>query len=266
MLPFVYITDLHGSEKKYEDVLNFTKDYGVKLMHMGADIMPKGSHMQADQKKFVKGYLKDFFKRAQEAGIKILASFGNDDLVSRKEYFREYSTLLDEIPYVSEDGFEFKAYNFVPIYPFSLRTMCKLDSRGWDDWDKSVPTFDLDSRGAFEEIENPGEYFLKKGTIEDDLKGFKGHKKLVMSIHAPPQGLSLDVCSDGRRVGSKAVFEWVQREQPAFLLCGHIHESPRISDIWKVQIGRTVIIQPGQSDDRTDLVYISEDQISRITV
>jgi Icc-related predicted phosphoesterase len=47
------------------------------------------------------------------------------------------------------------------------------------------------------------------------------------------------------------------------VLTGHIHESPQISHVWKANIGKTTIIQPGQSTFiglttkiKTTMVYI----------
>ena len=65
-------------------------------------------------------------------------------------------------------------------------------------------------------------------------------------IHMPPSGLGLDVCSDGRKVGSRAVRLFLGGMQPRLSLHGHIHESPRMSGTWRASLGRTVVVQPGQ--------------------
>jgi len=127
----LYATDLHGDTQKYEDVLEFAKEHEIKLIHLGADILPKGPALLKIQKKFVKGYLKHFYARCQYEGIKVLACFGNDDVYTRKKYFREYADLLDEEPY-ERDGYVFKAYPYVLDYPFGLKTACKLDHALWE--------------------------------------------------------------------------------------------------------------------------------------
>ena len=45
----------------------------------------------------------------------------------------------------------------------------------------------------------------------------------VLAVHSPPYG-HVD-SSRGRRLGSRAVLEAIQRRQPPLALCGHIHES-----------------------------------------
>jgi len=205
------------------------------------------------QKKFIKGYLKDFHERCKDKDIEVLSFFGNDDVYTGKNHYRAYAELLDETP-KTVDGYEFKAYGYVPIYPFSLRSACKIDHEGWVYNDKPCDTLDVGPSG-FVKIDDPDAYFKKKGTIEDDLESIKSHPKLIMAIHCPPWSLSLDVCADGRRVGSKAVYDWADREQPLILLCGHIHENYKKTGIWKAEIGRTTVIQPGQGT----VVYVEDE-------
>ena len=69
--------------------------------------------------------------------------------------------------------------------------------------------------------------------------------RAVYVIHGPPSGLSLDVWEG--RVGSAATLRFLQERQPLLSLHGHIHESPEESGAWKTSVGRTVVIQPGQS-------------------
>ena len=77
-----------------------------------------------------------------------------------------------------------------------------------------------------------------------------------MAIHSPPNGHLLDVCFHGARVGSQSVRKWIEREQPLLVLCGHIHESPDISGSWSAEIGKTTVIQPGQTPNGTTMVLL----------
>lgn len=273
MIEFLYSTDLHGSIKKYEDVFNCAVDRHITLIHLGADLLPKGSGILENQKKFVKGFLKDYYKKAEEKGIKILAHFGNDDLYTRKKYFT-YAQLLDEQEFVYNDGtshgYRFIAYGFVPDYPFGLKTACKIDHRGWwcPEYYISKPV-DVNEKG-FVQIEDIQEYFKKKGSIEGDLAEIHPtqvdykvneapypNSNTIISIHTPPIKVGLDVCIDGRCVGSKAVYDWIKKEQPLLVLCGHIHESPVASKVWQAKIGQTVVVQPGQALEKTTIVQIA---------
>jgi len=258
MLHFVYTTDLHGDIIKYENVFNFAVEHNLKLIHLGADLLPKGSCMLENQKDFINKYLKGFYRRCNEKGIKVLAFFGNDDVWSRKKYFKKYAELLDEVPY-EQDGYEFKAYGYVQDYPFGLKTACKLDHKGWVCPDPYISTpVDLSPTGGLQAIKGDiAEYFRKKGTIEGDLKKISVTNKTIMAIHQPPWAVDLDVCRDGRRVGSKAVYDWILKNPCIRLvLCGHIHESYEVTGAWKTCIGKTIVINPGQRTNVTVLALI----------
>lgn len=256
MLKLLYGTDFHGDISKYETILNFAIENDFKIIHLGADLLPKGSGILEVQKRFIKTYLKDFHKRCSENNIEILSFFGNDDIYSRKKYFKKYGSLLDEVPFQKE-GYEFKAYPYVQDYPFGLKTACKLDYTGWKCPDPYIGTpVDLDINGGLKRIEDIEKYFNEKGTIEEDLKDIHASNKTIIAIHQPPYNLSLDVCYGNRRVGSKAVYDWIKREKPLLVLSGHIHESYEVTENWFAHIDKTLVIQPGQSEDKTNFVVI----------
>lgn len=242
---FVYATDLHGDEGKYLKALDLSISQKASLLHIGADILPKGYSMPKRQKDFIKKFLPRFIQRCSQNGIHFLAMLGNDDLWARKPlYRRECGPLLDETP-SSIGGFTFSGYPFVPDYPFGLKTACKYDFSGW------VPEPYTQTPSEFTEegmvpISDVAQYFKDKGTIADDLRDRTALVSEIIAIHSPPVGLGLDVCIDGRRVGSKSVLQWIARTQPYMVLCGHIHENPWASGSSTVVLGRTTVVQPGQ--------------------
>lgn len=251
-LKFVYATDLHGNESKYENVLKYAETWDIKLIHLGADLLPKGKNMAKLQKKFVKGYLKQFYKRCEDLNIKVLAFWGNDDIVTRQIYFKQYGSLLTEEEYSTGKYLFHKAYPYVPDYKWNLKNFCKLDYEGWKRPEQlGDPVEFLDKKEALEKLKNIccqddlylqalgrinngiwdikdiDKYFKDKKTIEQDLKKIKiKNKNTIMSFHSPPSNLLLDVVDINTRPGSKSIFDWIKREQPLLVLCGHIHESP----------------------------------------
>lgn len=62
----------------------------------------------------------------------------------------------------------------------------------------------------------------------------------VFCPHAPPRDTACDRLRSGEHVGSIVVRDFVEREQPDLVLCGHIHDS-RGTD----EIGRTQVVNPG---------------------
>lgn len=64
--------------------------------------------------------------------------------------------------------------------------------------------------------------------------------KLIVAIHEPPHGTKVDIISGGHHVGSPAVRAFIEREQPAVVLTGHIHEAKGVDTI-----GDTTVINAG---------------------
>ncbi len=66
------------------------------------------------------------------------------------------------------------------------------------------------------------------------------YQKSILISHNPPKDTLCDVIGDNVHVGSTAVREFIEKNQPDICICGHIHEA-RNTD----SIGRTTIINPG---------------------
>lgn len=86
-------------------------------------------------------------------------------------------------------------------------------------------------------------------TIKDELGNLpqpSDMRKTIYSIHMPPTSLGLDILLNERSVGSKAVKMFLEEKQPLISLHGHIHESYKMTSIWKAHLKNTICIQPGQ--------------------
>lgn len=74
---------------------------------------------------------------------------------------------------------------------------------------------------------------------EAELDGFlaEGHAQVqaaprcIMLTHPPPRATKADRNVAGQHVGSTAVRAWMDRHQPALLVCGHIHEARSLDEI-----------------------------------
>jgi Icc-related predicted phosphoesterase len=86
----------------------------------------------------------------------------------------------------------------------------------------------------------PGEYSEEE--IEQALTAFDGLRPLYLVVHFPPHGTKLDEFAPGKHAGSPALRDWVERAQPAYLFCGHIHETAGLTD----RIGATQCINVGK--------------------
>jgi uncharacterized protein len=74
----------------------------------------------------------------------------------------------------------------------------------------------------------PGEYSEEE--IGKALVPFENIKPLYLVVHFPPLGTRLDEFAAGKHAGSPTLREWVDRVQPLYLFCGHIHECAGRSD------------------------------------
>jgi uncharacterized protein len=93
----------------------------------------------------------------------------------------------------------------------------------------------------------PGEYSEQE--IADALSLFEGKKPLYLVVHFPPRDTQLDKVTSGKHAGSPTLREWVERVQPAFLFCGHIHETAGVRD----QIGATQCVNVGKQGRTVEL-------------
>jgi Icc-related predicted phosphoesterase len=93
----------------------------------------------------------------------------------------------------------------------------------------------------------PGEYSEEE--IAEALSAFDELKPLYLVVHFPPCGTKLDEYSHGKHAGSTALREWVERVQPLYLFCGHIHETAGLS----CRLGSTECINVGKYGFTFDL-------------
>ncbi len=70
-------------------------------------------------------------------------------------------------------------------------------------------------------------------------KGLNGEQKVLLS-HYPPMGTSLDVVNGGKHIGKAAILDFIERQEPELVLCGHVHEARGID-----RMGRTTLVNPG---------------------
>jgi uncharacterized protein len=69
----------------------------------------------------------------------------------------------------------------------------------------------------------PGEYTEEE--LAARLEEFSGLDPLVLICHTPPKGTQLDQAGRDQHFGSQAVRDFIDREQPIYFYCGHIHEA-----------------------------------------
>jgi hypothetical protein len=98
-------------------------------------------------------------------------------------------------------------------------------------------------------------------SIEDELEKLvkpDNMENTIYVMHMPPTKLGLGYCESDLEDGSNAIYEFLRVNQPRMSLHGHVHGSPEISGKWHNKIGKTVCIQPGQTEE---FVYVLIDTL-----
>lgn len=86
----------------------------------------------------------------------------------------------------------------------------------------------------------PGEY--TEPEMAARLEPFSDLNPLVLICHCPPHQTALDRAGPGLHFGSTAVREFIERRQPAWFLCGHIHEAAGV----RMTLGATHGVNAGK--------------------
>lgn len=259
-MKILYTTDLHGHKIRYEKLLNIHISYD--LMIIGGDILPKHTNNHSDQFRFF-DYLVEFFNRLE---IPLIIDFANDDHIV---YYNDFKELVSDFKNVFThhcneviiDDISFIGLNNVPDYPFGLKDWCLSDNKVHT---QSIVQYGkpcLSTINGYKNIEDLYDYFNRLPTLEEKLNRLPipTKEKVINIFHAPPRNLGLDICSDGRAVGSYAVTDYIAKKEPMICYSGHIHESPNMSRLFWNEVGNTICIQPGQAFDDNLLIYCSLD-------
>ncbi|MHA1492358.1 MAG: metallophosphoesterase family protein, partial [Promethearchaeota archaeon] len=143
-----------------------------------------------------------------------------------------------------------------------LKDRCRKDRQDFK-FPRQIGKAVLSTPNGIKRIKDWFSYADELPTIETEMNRLirpTDMDKSIYIIHMPPSNLLLDVCSDGSKVGSLAIYDFLKKNQPLLSLHslhGHIHESPDISGKWRSTLNKTICIQPGQSNNYENfLIYV----------
>jgi len=268
-MPFklIYTADLHGNEEFYERLLIRAEKEKANAVVIGGDLCGReGSTIKEiikNQKLFLEKFMIPLFKnfKAKNKKCEFYVIMGNDDFRINFEVLEnaEKKKILKSIHKKSvklHRNLNIAGYSFVNPTPFRLKDWEKFDFEG----DKIPPQL------FFEEIRSIEKENKTISLDLDNLKKLSSHKNTIYVIHAPPYNTKLDVIATKVHVGSKAVRNFIEKEQPLLTLHGHIHESPLMSGSWRDKIGNTICINVGSSYPKNKLncVIIDFDDLNDI--
>lgn len=271
----VYTSDVHGNEIHYNKLCEFAERFSPDAVIIGGDIAPKGissADFIQSQREFIKRKLPAFAKQLKKSGSKLFLMMGNDDAAANMDALEKHDSKLYHIIHNKRlkltDDFDIVGYGFVPITPFGIKDWEKFDfsnvpenfkkeyerrkrtdcqywgykstPRGWVDF-----IFPADAE--------------EKDSIQKDLEKvlFTAEpEKTVYVMHTPPFGTSLDLVGWKGHIGSMAVRQFIEEQQPYLTLHGHIHETFSVSGKFKNSIGRALSMSSGNCNTKNELALL----------
>jgi len=254
----VYSADLHGNKELYEELLELAEERRAHAVVIGGDMLPIHGPFQyslQEQAEFIFSFVeprfRDFLSRVPQATI--FAMLGNDDWQASNVHLEKLAhksilRLLHGQKHDLGDGCTIVGYGHVPPTPFTIKDGERRDLQG-DVAEQQRCTACLSQQGKITVVDT-NQYFMSMKSIEvelEELPEVADYGKAVYVMHSPPFHTHLDRLFDGRWIGSRAIRQFIERNQPYLTLHGHIHESSEISGQYWDWIGKTICINPGQS-------------------
>ncbi len=285
MSNWFFASDLHGSEERYAALFACVRDERPAVVLLGGDLLPYAFARRAVKRStgastgdFLADELGDELRRLrQDLGKeypRILVILGNDDPRAYEETLQDLEAdgLLQHIHMRRvvwlEDARRRTVYgcSWVPPTPFRLKDWERYDiGRGVD------PGCVSPEQGAHSVAVDAHD--LKYTTIAAELEKLAGEDDLseaVFLFHAPPYQSKLDRAAlDGQfvdhvpldvHVGSVAIARFLSARQPRVALCGHIHESARLTGAWRDRLGVTHVFSAAHDGPELALVRFDPDR------
>lgn len=248
-----FVSDLHGNVDRYKKLFHQIDERKPDAVFMGGDLLPHGMKRIKNIDDFTADFL--FPKLCQlKKALKgkypqIFLILGNDDARSEEAKFQEESN-RGLFFYINQkkvylNNYPVFGYSFVPPTPFQMKDWEKYDVSRYVDPGCIHPNEGFHTVDPTEDIEY--------ATIKNDLETLTINEDVSNAIflfHSPPYNTYLDRADlDGKmidhvpldsHVGSIAIKRFIEEQQPLITLHGHIHESTRLTGIWKQKLGNTV--------------------------
>jgi len=271
--PCLFVSDLHGSNRRYEALWRRVADERPAAVFLGGDLLP-GSAGLADSTAFIERWL-EIPAAVCGAGSAIFLVPGNDDpardfLELCRGADRGLWTLLNgaERPVGRWRAF---GYGYVPPTPFLLKDWERYDVSRFVDPGSVSP--EEGQRTLAVDADD-----IRYGTIQKDLAELAGdtpQDDAVWLFHSPPYDTDLDRADlDGRmvdhvpldvHVGSIAIRRFIEQRKPLVTLHGHVHESARMTGAWRQQLGRTWMLSAAHDGPELALVRFDLEDLENAT-
>ena len=256
-MKFIYSCDIHGDTIKYEKLHRLAIQNNINNLVLGGDLLPKKADLRAPiQRRFIREYFKEYLKSLKEDNIKFIGILGNDDLEIVEPEYKNMISNYDNVIDIDEEKVDIEGMSFIGLSkvldtPFMRKDRIVVENgQEMPEQQKEIVyinksqdavTVEEWKKLRIDSVPKMEDVLEKLPNITENCKG-------IYIFHDPPYGIGLDNCKNGEIVGSKAIYNFINKNQPYMSFHGHIHESPRISGKWFEKIGNTVCIQPGQTE------------------
>ena len=198
-MKIIFVTDLHGSEWKYNRLFEVATDSKAHIVINGGDMLPKNGEL-SQQRDFITSFLDGYFNKFNDAGICYLCYPGNDDLMIFDQLFEEVCRKYHFVVPLAQrkydiNGYEFIGVNWVVDYPFRLKDRCRMDTTDYV-FQKQLGTGLLSTQQGFKEVKDWSAYARSLPTLNDELTKLvrpKNMSNAIYVIHMPPARLGLDI-------------------------------------------------------------------------
>ncbi len=286
----IFTADLHGYKEQYEALFRTALEEEAQSIIIGGDLAAKDTINPIDQKLFLRETLPSIVKDFKnKSDAKIYLILGNDDVSANRYLLEAYNgNLWNHIEgkrFNITPDHEIIGYPYIPISPFPVKDFEKFDIKPKEEKKSLLKRIftgnDLVQPGASLE----GETWVENGftengwteggwakktfdpknidiTIEDDLNLLaftKNPKETVYVFHCPPYDTPLDVIPSLKHVGSKAIKQFIEKNEPYLILTGHVHETVDVAKRHNASIGKSLAMTAGNGTDPSILSLLMFD-------
>ncbi len=279
----ILASDFHGNKRHYKALEQVVIKERISVVFLAGDLLPKDGGLwhpgntvrtilaqRVFFEDFLAGYLQNLSKHAF-----VYAIFGNDDFrsnydlvgnVSDKVRFLNKEITLLPLP---DQEFYLAGYPYVALTPFL--------QKDWEQWDETVgvshKVCKIEGYDSYNGEHHPISFENNRDgrpTIAADLAKLgreSDPKKTLYLMHEAPFNTPLDqIAIDNPytkdemvHVGSKAIRNFIETEQPLLTMHGHIHETFRESGSFRWDCGMSVSITPSHNYKSEMLSYVMFD-------
>jgi len=274
------VSDLHGRRPAYRELFRLIASERPRAVFLGGDILPPANLFPEDSPDdFLQDYLSAELTQLRHSMAAvyplIFLIMGNDDVRTEEGAVLglHEAGLIHYIHNRHEwlDSYHIYGYAYVPPTPFLLKD--------WERYDVSRYVGPGDVSPEDGSYSMPiDEYEKRNATIKNDLRLLAGDTPLARAVflfHAPPYNTNLDRCAlDGIKVegipldphvGSIAIHSFIETRQPILTLHGHIHESARLTGMWRDRIGRTHLFSAAHDGEELAVIKFDLEDVGRAT-